>query len=59
MARFHFKCKDVGYACSYELDQALRKDMMPSIRIHMKYAHQVWQMPEDLEKKINDAIKEI
>ncbi|MCL4314206.1 MAG: DUF1059 domain-containing protein [Candidatus Thermoplasmatota archaeon] len=56
MVRYHFKCRDVGYSCSYELDQGQLKDMMPSIKIHMKYAHQIWEMTKDLEDKINSAI---
>ena len=55
---FTFKCKDLGYECSFEYEAKERKDLMPRIKIHYKYAHNVFEMQPDLEKKIDSAIKE-
>lgn len=55
---FTFKCKDLGYDCSFEYEAKERKDLMPRVKIHFKYAHNVFEMAPELEKKIDGAIKE-
>ncbi|MCL5439685.1 MAG: DUF1059 domain-containing protein [Candidatus Thermoplasmatota archaeon] len=55
---FTFKCRDLGYDCSFEYEAKERKDLMPRIKIHYKYAHNVFEMKPDLEQKIDGAIKE-
>lgn len=58
MTRFHFKCKDIGLDCSFEADSAERKDLLPKIKMHARYAHGYFDVPEDLLKKIDESIRE-
>ncbi|MCL4356380.1 MAG: DUF1059 domain-containing protein [Candidatus Thermoplasmatota archaeon] len=58
MSRFYYKCKDVGFDCSYELNQPTLKDVWAKVRIHNRYAHNQFEIPPEWEKKIGEAIKE-
>ena len=55
---FTFDCKDIGNDCSFHYEAAQKKDLMPRIRIHCRYAHNVFEMKPELEQKINESIKE-
>lgn len=58
MSRFTYKCKDVGFQCSWEIDQPTEKDIWAKVRIHNKYAHNQFEIPEEWMAKIQNAIKE-
>ncbi len=55
---YTFKCSDIGYDCSFEYEAQEKKDLMPRIRIHCRYAHNVFEMKPEQEKQIEDSIKE-
>ncbi len=55
---YTFKCKDIGYDCSFEFKAQLKKDLLPRIRIHTKYAHNIFEMSPEMQKKVEDASKE-
>lgn len=59
MATFHYKCREIGYDCGFEFEAHARDDLLPRIAIHSKYAHNIYEMPDDMKKKIQDAIKQI
>ncbi|MFG1519522.1 MAG: DUF1059 domain-containing protein [Thermoplasmataceae archaeon] len=59
MVKYLYRCRDIGYDCSFEFEAAEKKDLMPRIRIHTRYAHQIFEMKEEMIKKIEAAIKEI
>ena len=58
MPRYYFKCSDSGYNCSYEVDGATSEELVPKIKIHAKYAHNMFVVPEDKLKQFIAAIKE-
>lgn len=56
---YTFRCKDIGYnECSFEYEAEERKDLMPRVRIHCRYAHNVFEMKPEQEKQIEESIKE-
>jgi predicted small metal-binding protein len=51
MATYHYRCSDLGYTCSFESEGPKTEDLIPRIKMHMKYAHQIQELkPEELEK---------
>ncbi|QRF76360.1 hypothetical protein Thermo_01881 [Thermoplasmatales archaeon] len=59
MATFLYKCRDVGYDCGFEFSAHSRDDLMPRIRIHSRYAHNIYEMTDEMKKKVEEAIKQI
>lgn len=58
MPRYYFKCSDSGYDCTYEVDGATAEELVPKIKIHAKYAHNMFEVPEDKLNQFKAAIKE-
>lgn len=58
MPRYYFKCSDSGYDCTYEVDGATFEELVPKIKIHAKYAHNMFEVPEDKLNQFKAAIKE-
>jgi predicted small metal-binding protein len=58
MSRFYYACKDVGFDCSYHIDEPTHKDLWNKIRIHNRYAHNQFDITPEWEEKINKAIQE-
>ena len=52
-----FACKDIGMACGFTTEASSRQELMPKIAKHAKEAHGITNIPEDLMKKVNAAIK--
>ena len=51
MAKVHYRCSDLGYQCSFEYEGPKPEDILPRIKMHMKYAHQIQELsPEEIEK---------
>ncbi len=59
MATFLYKCRDIGYDCGFEFSAHSRDDLMPRIRIHSRYAHNIYEMTDEMKNKIEAAIKQI
>ncbi|MBX8632203.1 MAG: DUF1059 domain-containing protein [Thermoplasmata archaeon] len=57
MARFEFKCKDVGMNCGFETSAKTKEELMPKIVEHAKTAHGMTSIPDDMKKKVEGAIK--
>ncbi len=55
---YTFKCRDIGNDCSFEYEANEKKDLLPRIRIHCRYAHNVFEMKPELEQKVESAIQE-
>ncbi|EQB67469.1 MAG: hypothetical protein AMDU2_EPLC00005G0305 [Thermoplasmatales archaeon E-plasma] len=58
MSRFYYKCRDIGFDCSWEVDVPTNKDVWAKVRIHNRYAHNEFEIPPEIEEKIKKAIKE-
>jgi predicted small metal-binding protein len=58
MTKYTYHCRDIGYDCSFEFEATEKKDLLPRIRIHSKYAHQVFELPPEMEQKIEAVIKQ-
>jgi len=59
MATFLYKCRDIGYDCGFEFSAHSRDDLMPRIRIHSRYAHNIYEMTDEMKNKVEAAIKQI
>ncbi|MEM3852385.1 MAG: DUF1059 domain-containing protein [Methanomassiliicoccales archaeon] len=57
MAKYEFKCKDIGMNCGFEASAPSKEELMPKIAEHAKTAHGITQIPDDLKKKVDGAIK--
>jgi len=57
MAKYEFKCKDIGMGCGFEASAPSKEELMPKIVEHAKTAHGITQIPPDLAKKVDGAIK--
>ncbi len=55
---FTFKCRDLGNDCSFEYEAEIKKDLLPRIKIHAKYAHNIFEMSEEQLKQVESVIKE-
>lgn len=55
---FIYKCRDLGYDCSFEYEAEVQKDLLPRIKIHAKYAHNIFEMSEEQIKNVESVIKE-
>ncbi|GGM79345.1 hypothetical protein GCM10007108_16990 [Thermogymnomonas acidicola] len=58
MKRYHYRCADTGRECSFEYDAGKPEDLLPRIRMHERYAHGHYEIPEDLMAKIKSAFTE-
>lgn len=58
MPRYYFKCSEAGYNCSYEVDGATSEELEPKIKIHARYAHNMFEVPEAKMNEFKAAIKE-
>lgn len=57
MATYSFKCKDIGMDCGFETSHDNMDGLMGKIVEHAKSAHGMMEIPEDLKKKVEAAIK--
>ncbi len=55
---YYFKCKDLGWGCSFEHHAEKKDDLYPRIRIHFHYAHATNEIDEETLKKIDNVITE-
>ena len=59
MTKYQCKCSDLGYQCSYVLEEGRAEDILPMFKIHLRYAHNVWDFTDAMAEKVKNAIKEI
>ncbi|MEM0156495.1 MAG: DUF1059 domain-containing protein [Thermoplasmataceae archaeon] len=57
MASYHFRCRDTGMECPYEVSSKKAEDLIPLIAEHEKSDHGIDEISDDLKQKINGAIK--
>lgn len=57
MARYQFKCKEIGMDCDFQLTGKEAADLIPQIAEHARNAHQLDEISDDLKDKINNSIK--
>jgi predicted small metal-binding protein len=55
---YHFKCKDIGMKCGFEVKGGTSKDeIMQIASVHAKVTHNIDPVPSDLAQKLSSAIK--
>ncbi len=57
MAKYKFKCADIGMNCSFVASEKNRDDLMVKIADHAKHAHQIEEITPELKGKVDSAIK--
>ncbi len=57
MAKYSFKCADIGMTCGFETKASTKEELMPLIANHAKTAHNMNEIPADVLQKVNAAIK--
>ncbi len=57
MASYHFKCRDTGMECPYEISARKAEDLIPKIVAHEKSEHGIDEIGDDLKQRINGSIK--
>ncbi|MCL4314396.1 MAG: DUF1059 domain-containing protein [Candidatus Thermoplasmatota archaeon] len=57
MAKYRFKCSDIGMNCGFEASEKNRDDLMMKIAEHAKTAHNIEEITPDLKAKVDSAIR--
>lgn len=57
MAKFRFKCSDIGMNCGFQAAEKNKDDLMKKIVEHAKSAHNIEEITPDLKAKVDSAIK--
>ncbi len=57
MAKYSFKCSDIGMNCGFETKASTKEELMPLIVNHAKGAHNMNEIPPDVKEKVDKAIK--
>ena len=58
MGDYHFKCKDIGMKCGFEVKGGSSKEeIMQVAAVHAKITHNMATVAPDLAQKISAAIK--
>jgi predicted small metal-binding protein len=57
MAKYTFKCADIGMNCGFQTKASTKEELMPLIAEHAKTAHGMNEIPPDVMEKVNKAIK--
>ncbi len=55
---YYFKCRDLGWDCSFEHHASVKEDLLPRIRTHFHYAHRIDEIDPEMEKKIFSVVTE-
>lgn len=57
MAKYEFKCRDIGLDCEFSVSGKEAADLIPHIAEHAREAHGMEQVSDEMKDKINNAIK--
>ncbi len=57
MAKYTFKCRDMGMDCDFETTGKSVDEIMPRIVEHAKTAHNITTIDDAMKQKVNSAIK--
>ena len=57
MAKYTFKCADIGMDCGFSTEAASKEKLMPLIAEHAKSKHGMAEISPDVMQKVNGAIK--
>ncbi|MGP6219974.1 DUF1059 domain-containing protein [Caldiplasma sukawensis] len=57
MAKYTFRCADIGQNCGFEASGKSVDELMPKIKEHAAKEHNITEVNDELAKKINGAIK--
>jgi predicted small metal-binding protein len=57
MAKYQFKCREIGLECDFQVTGKEAADLIPQIAEHARSAHQMDEISDDMKEKINNSIK--
>ncbi len=57
MAKYQFKCKEIGLDCEFQVTGKEAADLIPQIAEHARTAHQMEEIDDEMKDKINNSIK--
>lgn len=57
MAKYQFRCKDIGMDCDFQVSGKEAADLIPQIAEHAIGTHEIGEINDDLKEKINNSIK--
>lgn len=57
MAKYQFKCREIGMDCDFQVTGKEAADLIPQIAEHARNTHQMEEISEELKDRINDSIK--
>lgn len=57
MAKYQFKCREIGMDCDFQVTGKEAADLIPQIAEHARTAHQLEEINDDLKEKINGSIR--
>ena len=57
MATKQFHCKDVGYACDWQLEGSSEEEMLPIIELHAANAHNLTHFKDEAVENVKAAIR--
>ncbi|BAB59908.1 TVG0769512 [Thermoplasma volcanium GSS1] len=53
-----FRCRDYGFDCSYTLEEERKEDIPPMVKMHLRYAHGIYDFTDEVRDKVLSVIKE-
>lgn len=56
MAKYQFRCRDIGIDCDFKVSGKEAADLIPQIAEHARSAHQMEEIDDDLKDRINNSI---
>lgn len=57
MAKYQFKCRDIGMDCDFNVSGKEAADLIPQIAEHARNSHEMEEIDDGLKEKINGAIR--
>jgi predicted small metal-binding protein len=56
---YTFKCKDIGFDESFEIKDDNQDELMKLVAMHAQSTHNLEEVPPEIKKKIENAIKKV
>ena len=53
----HFRCKDVGYDCEWQLQGTSEEEMLPKIEQHAAEVHNLTHFKDQAVQHVRDAMR--
>lgn len=56
MAKYIFRCKDIGFDCDYEASGKYADEIVPKIVEHLRVIHKIQEMDDDMKDRVAKSI---